>query len=78
MCKILGVYREGQRLFLEKKSVLTQLFILFFRLYIKETVLSDTISFEIAKILEEFFKNNFNCLTIYIKKPYFCVPKLET
>jgi len=33
-------------------------------------------------LINKIYKNNFkkysNCLIIYIKKPYFCVPKLET
>jgi len=33
-------------------------------------------------LIKKIYKNNFkkysNCLIIYIKKPYFCVPKLET
>lgn len=30
------------------------------------------------KDLQDILKKVVNCLIIYIKKPYFCVPKLET
>lgn len=44
--------------------------------FVSEACLSKTVFF--LKLIGWQLKKKANCLIIYIKKPYFCVPKLET
>lgn len=59
--------------------VLTQLFSMFIRHYIREMQIPGVLHKDGPGNFVSYNFNFFtNCFLIYIKKPYFCVPKLET